>query len=36
MSSKKLESIVYYERYVVIHYFIRADKNKNTCYLLTE
>src|SRR6195952_3189364 len=36
MSSKKLESIVYYERYVVIQSGIRADKNQNTGDLLTE
>ncbi|HVY73597.1 MAG TPA: DNA-directed RNA polymerase subunit beta' [Puia sp.] len=36
MSSKKLESIVYYERYVVIQPGIRADKNQNVGDLLTE
>ncbi len=36
MSSKKLESIVYYERYVVIQSGIRADKNQNLGDLLTE
>ena len=36
MSSKKLESIVYYERYVVIQSGIRADKNQNPGDLLTE
>src|SRR4249920_2937418 len=36
MSSKKLESIVYYERYVVIQPGIRADKNQNPGDLLTE
>ena len=36
MSSKKLESIVYYERYVVIQPGIRADKNQNLGDLLTE
>jgi DNA-directed RNA polymerase subunit beta' len=36
MSSKKLESIVYYERYVVIQTGIRADKNQNQGDLLTE
>ena len=36
MSSKKLESIVYYERYVVIQSGIRADKNQNVGDLLTE
>jgi DNA-directed RNA polymerase subunit beta' len=36
MSSKKLESIVYYERYVVIQAGIRADKNQNPGDLLTE
>src|SRR5450432_731022 len=36
MSSKKLESIVYYERYVVIQSGIRADKNQNQGDLLTE
>src|SRR5215475_12234027 len=36
MSSKKLESIIYYERYVVIQSGIRADKNQNPGDLLTE
>jgi DNA-directed RNA polymerase subunit beta' len=36
MSSKKLESIVYYERYVVIQPGIRADKGQNYGDLLTE
>ena len=36
MSSKKLESIVYYERYVVIQSGIRADKGQNYSDLLTE
>src|SRR5450432_3487408 len=36
LSSKKLESIVYYERYVVIQSGIRADKNQNQGDLLTE
>ncbi|MFI5124222.1 MAG: DNA-directed RNA polymerase subunit beta' [Chitinophagales bacterium] len=36
MSSKKLESIVYYERYVIIQPGIRADKNQNLGDLLTE
>ncbi len=36
MSSKKLESIVYYERYVVIQSGIRADKGQNYGDLLTE
>ena len=36
MSSKKLESIVYYERYVVIQSGIRADKGQNYADLLTE
>jgi DNA-directed RNA polymerase subunit beta' len=36
MSSKKLESIVYYERYVVINPGIREDKNLTTGDLLTE
>ncbi|MBK9485647.1 MAG: DNA-directed RNA polymerase subunit beta' [Chitinophagaceae bacterium] len=35
-SSKKLESIVYYERYVVIQSGIRADKGQNYSDLLTE
>jgi len=35
-SSKKLESIVYYERYVVIQSGIRADKGQNYGDLLTE
>jgi DNA-directed RNA polymerase subunit beta' len=36
MSSKKLESIVYYERYVVIQSGIRGDKGQNYGDLLTE
>lgn len=36
MSSKKLESIVYYERFVVIQSGIRADKGQNYGDLLTE
>ncbi|MEY3436559.1 MAG: DNA-directed RNA polymerase subunit beta' [Sphingobacteriales bacterium] len=36
MSSKKLESIIYYERYVVIKAGIREDKNLKTGDLLTE
>ncbi len=36
MSSKKLETIVYYERYVVINAGIRADKGQNYADLLTE
>jgi DNA-directed RNA polymerase subunit beta' len=36
MSSKKLETIVYYERYVVINSGIRADKGQNYGDLLTE
>ena len=36
MSSKKLESIVYYERYVVIQPGIRVDKGQNYADLLTE
>ncbi|MFZ9877099.1 MAG: DNA-directed RNA polymerase subunit beta' [Chitinophagaceae bacterium] len=36
MSSKKLESIVYYERYVVIQPGIRAEKGQNIADLLTE
>ncbi len=36
MSSKKLESIVYYERFVVIQTGIRADKGQNYSDLLTE
>ncbi|GAC1420182.1 MAG: DNA-directed RNA polymerase subunit beta' [Flavisolibacter sp.] len=36
MSSKKLESIVYYERFVVIQPGIRADKGQNFGDLLTE
>ncbi len=36
MSSKKLESIVYYERFVVIQTGIRADKGQNYGDLLTE
>jgi DNA-directed RNA polymerase subunit beta' len=36
MSSKKLETIVYYERFVVIQSGIRADKGQNYADLLTE
>jgi DNA-directed RNA polymerase subunit beta' len=36
MSSKKLESIVYYERYVVIQPGIRAEKGQHIADLLTE
>src|ERR687883_500780 len=36
MSSKKLESIVYYERFVVIQPGIRTDKGQNYGALLTE
>jgi len=36
MSSKKLETIVYYERYVVIQAGLRADKGQNYSDLLTE
>ncbi|OQY93145.1 MAG: DNA-directed RNA polymerase subunit beta' [Sphingobacteriales bacterium UTBCD1] len=36
MSSKKLETIVYYERFVVIQSGIRADKGQNVGDLLTE
>jgi DNA-directed RNA polymerase subunit beta' len=36
MSSKKLETIVYYERYVVVQTGIRADKGQNFGDLLTE
>lgn len=36
MSSKKLETIIYYERYVVIQSGIRADKGQNYGDLLTE
>jgi DNA-directed RNA polymerase subunit beta' len=36
MSSKKLETIVYYERFVVIQPGIRADKGQNYADLLTE
>ena len=36
VSSKKLESIVYYERYVVIQGGVRADKGQNPGDLLTE
>jgi DNA-directed RNA polymerase subunit beta' len=36
MSSKKLESIIYYERFVVIQPGIRADKGQNFGDLLTE
>ena len=36
MSSKKMESIVYYERYVVIQPGIREDKNLKAGDLLTE
>ena len=36
MSSKKLETIVYYERFVVINPGVRADKGQNYGDLLTE
>ncbi|RYF45263.1 MAG: DNA-directed RNA polymerase subunit beta', partial [Chitinophagaceae bacterium] len=36
VSSKKLESIVYYERYVVVQAGIREDRNLKTNDLLTE
>jgi DNA-directed RNA polymerase subunit beta' len=36
MSSKKLEMIIYYERYVVIQPGIRGDKGQNVNDLLTE
>jgi DNA-directed RNA polymerase subunit beta' len=36
MSSKKLESIVYYERFVVIQPGVRTDKGQNYADLLTE
>ena len=36
MSSKKLETIVYYERFVVIQPGIRTDKGQNYADLLTE
>ncbi|AHF15571.1 DNA-directed RNA polymerase subunit beta' [Niabella soli] len=36
MSSKKLETIIYYERYVVIQAGVRADKGQNYGDLLTE
>src|SRR5580698_1070189 len=36
MSSKKLESIIYYERYVVIQPGVRVDKGQNLGDLLTE
>jgi DNA-directed RNA polymerase subunit beta' len=36
MSSKKLETIIYYERYVVIQPGIRVDKGQNMGDLLTE
>jgi DNA-directed RNA polymerase subunit beta' len=36
MSSKKLESIIYYERFVVIQSGLRADKGQNYGDLLTE
>ncbi len=36
VSSKKLESIVYYERFVVIQSGIRADKGQNPGDLITE
>jgi DNA-directed RNA polymerase subunit beta' len=36
MSSKKLESIIYYERYVVIQPGLRVDKGQNRGDLLTE
>ena len=36
MSSKKLEMIIYYERYVVVQPGVRADKGQNVNDLLTE
>ncbi len=36
MSSKKLETIIYYERYVVIQAGVRVDKGQNYGDLLTE
>ena len=36
MSSKKLETIIYYERFVVIQPGLRADKGQNFADLLTE
>jgi len=36
MSSKKLETIIYYERFVVIQPGVRADKGQNYADLLTE
>jgi DNA-directed RNA polymerase subunit beta' len=36
MSSKKLETIIYYERFVVIQPGLRADKGQNYADLLTE
>ena len=36
MSSKKLETIIYYERFVVIQAGLRADKGQNFADLLTE
>ncbi|HLF46293.1 MAG TPA: DNA-directed RNA polymerase subunit beta' [Chitinophagaceae bacterium] len=36
VSSKKLETIVYYERFVIIQAGIRADKGQNTGDLITE
>jgi DNA-directed RNA polymerase subunit beta' len=36
VSSKKLETIIYYERYVVIQGGVRADKGQNPGDLLTE
>jgi len=36
MSSKKLETIIYYERYVVVQAGVRADKGQNYGDLLTE
>jgi DNA-directed RNA polymerase subunit beta' len=36
MSSKKLETIIYYERFVVIQTGIRAEKGQNYADLLTE
>ena len=36
MSSKKLETIIYYERYVVIQAGVRTDKGQNYGDLLTE
>jgi DNA-directed RNA polymerase subunit beta' len=36
MSSKKLESIIYYERYVIVQAGVRVDKGQNYGDLLTE